>query len=140
MFRGESYSELILFWPPSGGAANCSSERSIPASSSLLLRACACVCVLPQPDSTAEAAFSQGKKKERLRSLSLVPLSVSLAPVVKRAGTVRPSDSSSLSKLPFPLFAARSSHFSTFFGGLVLEGYWTRGSNGISCGCLLSFS
>lgn len=91
------------------------------------------MCVLPQPDSTAEAAFSQGKKKKKKGKAALSQFGAALG-VFGASGeesryrpsvppTLPPSDSSSLSELPFPLFAARSSHFSTFFG-LVLEGYW----------------
>lgn len=86
----------------------------------------ACVCVLPQPDSTAEAAFSQGKKKkEKLRSLSLVPLSVSLAPVVKRAGTVPPSVRASVracdSSCLFPSLL-HADHISALFWGVGAGG------------------
>lgn len=56
--------------PPAAGARTAAPERSIPASSSLLLRACACVRVLPQPDSSAEAAFSQERKKNQKAALS----------------------------------------------------------------------
>lgn len=72
--------------------------------------------ILPQPDSSAEAAFSQGKS--RSCALSLVPLSASLVPVVKRAGTLFLP----LKAAPFPPLCRAPITFQHFFR-LVLEVY-----------------
>lgn len=141
-------------WPPSGQTVKCSAKRSIlpsaapafppslsraAAGSSVRVCVCISVCVLLQSDSTLGLRFP----RKKLSSLSflpvLLPLSLSLSTVIKRAGTICPFRQLITSCSLF-LFAALHRCYVNTFWVVVVGGLPVLMEFVVAVWCLLSFS